>query len=192
MNMMNDQPEVQERIPPKMSFGRILLEILQTIVLAVALYFGIDAILARVRVENISMKPTLVQGEFLLVNKLAYRLGKPAHGDIIVFRYDPTEDFIKRVIGLPGDLVEAKDGIIDINQIPLTEPYIAQKPDYTGSWQVPQDSLFVLGDNRNQSSDSHIWGFVKFTDVIGKAIMIYWPFDAARIISKPVYAALIP
>jgi signal peptidase I len=192
MNMMNEQPEVQERIPPKMSFGRILLEILQTIVLAVALYFGIDAILARVRVENISMKPTLVQGEFLLVNKLAYRLGKPAHGDIIVFRYDPTEDFIKRVIGLPGDVVEAKDGTIYINQIPLTEPYVAQKPDYTGSWQVPQDSLFVLGDNRNQSSDSHIWGFVKFTDVIGKAIVIYWPFDAARIISKPVYAALTP
>jgi signal peptidase I len=126
------------------------------------------------------------------VNKLAYRLGKPAHGDIIVFRYDPTEDFIKRVIGLPGDVVEAKDGTIYINQIPLTEPYVAQKPDYTGSWQVPQDSLFVLGDNRNQSSDSHIWGFVKFTDVIGKAIVIYWPFDAARIISKPVYAALTP
>jgi signal peptidase I len=148
------------------------------------LYFGIDAVIARVRVENISMEPTLVPGEFLMVNKLAYKFGLPKYGDIIVFHYDPTEDFIKRVIGLPGDTVEVKGGVVYVNNQAFTEPYINEPPDYTGTWSVPADSLFVLGDNRRNSSDSHVWGFVAMKEVIGKAIVIYWPLKDARLI-KP-------
>jgi len=169
---------------PSNSIRRFLLELLETVVLAVILYFGIDAVIARVRVENISMEPTLVPGEFLMVNKLAYKFGLPKYGDIIVFHYDPTEDFIKRVIGLPGDTVEVKGGVVYMNNQAFTEPYINEPPDYTGTWSVPADSLFVLGDNRRNSSDSHVWGFVAMKEVIGKAIVIYWPLKDARLI-KP-------
>jgi signal peptidase I len=184
---MIEHPEEKITEPekkPSNSIRRFLLELLETVVLAVILYFGIDAVIARVRVENISMEPTLVPGEFLMVNKLAYKFGLPKYGDIIVFHYDPTEDFIKRVIGLPGDTVEVKGGVVYVNNQAFTEPYINEPPDYTGTWSVPADSLFVLGDNRRNSSDSHVWGFVAMKEVIGKAIVIYWPLKDARLI-KP-------
>ena len=182
---MIEHPEEKITEPekkPSNSIRRFLLELLETVVLAVILYFGIDAVIARVRVENISMEPTLVPGEFLMVNKLAYKFGLPKYGDIIVFHYDPTEDFIKRVIGLPGDTVEVKGGVVYVNNQAFTEPYINEPPDYTGTWTVPADSLFVLGDNRRNSSDSHVWGFVAMKEVIGKAIVIYWPLKDARLI----------
>ena len=184
---MTDQLEETTPEPSKKtsaSVGRFLLELLETVVLAVILYFGIDAVIARVRVENISMEPTLVPGEFLMVNKLAYKFGQPTYGDIVVFHYDPTEDYIKRVIGLPGDLVEVKGGIVYVNHRPFTEPYISAPPNYMGTWTVSADSLFVLGDNRNNSSDSHVWGFVDMKEVIGKAIVIYWPLKDARLIQS--------
>lgn len=175
-----EKPEPEKK--PSNSIKRFLLELLETVGLAIILYFGIDAVIARVRVENISMEPTLVPGEFLMVNKLAYKFGQPKYGDIVVFHYDPTEDFIKRVIGLPGDLVEVKEGVVYVNNRAFTEPYIAEPPDYSGNWTVPAESLFVLGDNRRNSSDSHVWGFVAMKEVIGKAIVIYWPLKDARLI----------
>lgn len=155
--------------------------------MAVALYFLIDSVVARVRVENISMEPTLQPGEFLLVNKLAYRLGNFQYGDIIVFHYppNPSEDYIKRVIGLPGDEVTVKDNQVKVNGYPLTEPYISAPPHYDGTWKVPEDSIFVLGDNRNQSSDSHSWGFVPTNYVVGKALVIYWPFSELKVLTQP-------
>src|SRR5512141_2146289 len=109
-----------------------LIETLQTIVLAVVLYFLIDSVVARVRVENISMEPTLQPGEFILVNKLAYRLGEYRYGDIIVFHYppNPQEDYIKRVIGLPGDDINVNSGFVHVNGQPLDEPYISAPPMY--------------------------------------------------------------
>ncbi len=165
----------------------LFIDTIETVLLAVVLFLGINAISARVRVENISMKPTLQPNEFVLINKLAYELGKPSHGDVIVFHYplDPTQDYIKRVIGLPGDTVTVGGGIVYVNNTPLTEPYIAQKPTYTGTWKVPANSLFVLGDNRNESSDSHIWGFVPLSDVVGKALVVYWPLDSMQILDHP-------
>ncbi len=163
------------------------IDTVETVLLALVLFFGINAISARVRVENISMQPTLHSGEFVLVNKLAYKLGQPQIGDIIVFHYprDPTEDYIKRVIGLPGDKVQVQGDHVYVNGQPLDEPYIAAEPTYTGSWEVPADSLFVLGDNRNQSSDSHSWGFVPYDYVVGKALVIYWPLDQLQILEHP-------
>ncbi len=173
-------PEPEKK--PSHPVRGFILELLEMVILAVILYVGI--VTARVRVENVSMEPTLVPGEFVMVNKLAYRLGKPYYGDIIVFHYDPTKDFIKRIIGLPGDLVEVKGGTVYVNHQEFIEPYIADRPDYTGTWTVPADSLFVLGDNRNNSADSHVWGFVAMKEVIGKVTVIYWPLNMARLI-KP-------
>ncbi len=123
------------------------------------------------------MRPTLDDGEFVLVSKFNYKLSNVQRGDIIVFHFpmDPEQELIKRVIGLPGDRVQVKDGVVYINDQALDEPYIAAPPAYTSAWNVPADRLFVLGDNRNDSSDSHSWGYLPFENVVGKAVLIYWP-----------------
>ena len=165
----------------------VFFDMFETILLALILFLAINAVSSRVRVENISMKPTLQPGNLLLVNKLAYKWGEPKHGDIIVFHYQGSrnEDYIKRLIGLQGDVVEVKGGIVYINGNGLTEPFIADLPAYEGSWTVPVGQVFVLGDNRNNSSDSHQWGFVPLEDIVGKAIFIYWPIDSIRTLSLP-------
>jgi len=161
-------------------------EVLQTLVMAVILYFMIDAVVGRVRVENISMQPTLHQDQFILVNKLAYRLGTFQRGDIIVFHFpgDPKEDYIKRVIGLPGESIEIRDEHVYVNGQMLDESYIAAQPNYIKEYQVPDDGVFVLGDNRNQSSDSHLWGYVPKGNVVGKALIIYWPLKELKILNQ--------
>ncbi|MAT43531.1 MAG: signal peptidase I [Anaerolineaceae bacterium] len=159
----------------------------QTLILALVFYFLIDSFFPRVRVENISMKPTLQPGELLLVNKLAYRLGEPDHGDVVIFHYpgNPQEDYIKRIIGIPGDEILIQDGKVVVNGTELEEPYISAPPAYRGSWKVPEEQIFVLGDNRNQSSDSHSWGFVPFENLVGKALVVYWPVDQIKVLTHP-------
>ena len=181
------EPQVEHEAQPehKEDWKRFVLDILETVILAVVLYFGINALSARVRVDGFSMNPTLQNGEYILVNRLAYKTGHPERGDIIVFRLpgDESQDLIKRVIGLPGDTVHVSDGIVKINGVQLDEPYIAQAPLYFGEWTVPEDSLFVLGDNRNDSRDSHQWNFLPIENVIGKSVLIYWPPPDWKIIN---------
>ena len=156
---------------------RILVDLLETVVLAFVLFLIINAVSARVRVDGLSMLPTLQDGEFVLVNRLAYKVGEPTRGDIVVFR-STTQldlDLIKRIVGVPGDQLHIADEQVIVNGIPLTEPYINAKPRYSGDWTVPEGYLFVLGDNRNDSSDSHAWGLLPIQNVIGKAMLIYWP-----------------
>jgi signal peptidase I len=156
---------------------RVVLDLLETVVLALVLFLIINTVSARVRVDGQSMLPTLNNGEFVLVNRMSYKLGQPARGDIIVFR-STTQldmDLIKRIIGLPGDQIRIADGHVNVNEVTLTEPYISAEPRYSGEWGVPDGYLFVLGDNRNDSSDSHAWGLLPEQNVIGKAILIYWP-----------------
>jgi len=162
-------------------------ETIQMIVMALLLYFLIDSMVARVRVQKVSMDPTLVPGEVLLVNKLAYKFGGIEHGDIITFHYpiEPDLDYVKRVIGIPGDEVIVKEGTVCVNGQELFEPYISAPPEYEGQWDVPDNSLFVLGDNRNPSADSHVWGFVPQENVIGKVFAVYWPPNKIRGISSP-------
>jgi signal peptidase I len=180
-------PEPVPQPAARTSWLRLVLETLQTVVLALVLYVMIDSVVARVRVENISMLPTLQAGEFILVNKLAYRFSDVNRGDIIVFHFpqNPHEDYIKRVIGVPGDVVDIHDNQVWINNQQLAEAYIASEPQYSGTWPVPKDSLFVLGDNRNQSSDSHSWGFVPYANIVGKAQVIYWPFSEIKLLNQP-------
>ena len=156
---------------------RFLLDVIETVVLSALLFLAINAVSARIRVDGYSMEPTLLNGEFVIVNKLAYKLGTPQLGDVIVFHYprDPDQEYIKRVIGLPGDQVNVLNGEVRVNDVILAEPYIANPPRYHANWSVPEASLFVLGDNRNNSSDSHNWGPVPIEYVIGKALFVYWP-----------------
>ena len=169
-------------------------DLIETILMAVVLFLLLNAATSRVRVYNISMQPTLHEGNLLVVNKLAYKIGEPKRGDIIVFHYQGTvtEDYIKRVIGLPGDTVDVRGGIVRVNGQAITEPYIAELPGYTGTWKVPEGELFVLGDNRNHSSDSHDWGFVEQEWVVGRAIIVYWPLDRIRVLNSPDWVHAAP
>ncbi len=166
---------------------RFLLDLLENIVLAVVVFLTINTLTARVRVDGYSMRPTLENGEYVLVNRMAYRFSEPQRGDIIVFHspLNPREDFIKRIIGLPGDTVEIYDGQVFVNGYAITEPYIQAAPSYRGKWEVPAGHFFVLGDNRNDSSDSHAWGTLDANLVIGKAVLVYWPAEQIKILSHP-------
>lgn len=161
------------------SFIRFVVDVIETLVLATLLFLGINALTARIRVDGFSMEPTFHNGEFVLVNRLAYKLGTPVLGDVIVFHFpgDPNQEYIKRIIGLPGDRIVIGDRQVKVNGMVLDEAYIAAPPIYEGNWVVPEDHLFVLGDNRNNSSDSHSWGAVPMVNVVGKAVFVYWPIS---------------
>jgi signal peptidase I len=148
-------------------------ELIETAVLTVAIFLIVRVALQNFKVEGDSMYPTLHNGEYILVNKIDYMLHSPHRGDIIVFK-----DFIKRVIGLPGEKVAIHDQAVFINGKKLDEPYIQTlyRPTYTAaSVTVPSGDYFVLGDNRNNSQDSHLWGFLPRKYIIGKAWISYWP-----------------
>lgn len=169
-----------------------LKDIFETVVLSVVLFLVINVISARIRVESISMQPTLYDGNFVLVSRLSYRLGDAQRGDVVVFKFPLNPDkepYIKRVIGLPGEEVRIEGGKVYINGQPLRETYIKERPTYSGTWQVPEGNLFVLGDNRNNSSDSHSWGFVPLENVIGKAQVIYWPPEKWQLLNPSTAAA---
>jgi signal peptidase I len=160
-------------------FFHFLWSVVQTVLFAALLFVVVNLVTARIRVEGDSMEPSLYDGQFVVVNRLAYMVGAPQRGDIIVFRFplNPERRFIKRIIGLPGDAVRVQDGQVFINGEPLAEPYIAAAPAYNTQWVVAGDELIVLGDNRNNSSDSQNWGALPLDSVIGKAVLVYWPLD---------------
>lgn len=182
MEIEDKTPDVSdERVDP----WRAALDIIETLVITAILFILINFASARVRVDGFSMIPSLEQGEFIFVNKLSYKFDAPQRGDIIVFHYPPDparQDLIKRVIGLPGDIISIWDGQVSINGEIIEEPYIAAAPLYHGEWVVPNGDLFVLGDNRNDSSDSHVWGLLPMDLVVGKSIFIYWPFNRWQMI----------
>lgn len=184
MNESLPSPPVPDQFSPEektnsigRAIWRFVVDVVETLVLALVMFILINLATARVRVDGHSMDPTLQNGEFILVNRLAYRFGQPQRGDIVVFLYpgNPHQQYIKRVIGLPGEEVRIQRGKVYINGQPLEEPYIAAPPRYEGVWQVPAGTLFVLGDNRNKSSDSHSWGMLPLENVVGKAVLVYWP-----------------
>ena len=181
--------------PDDASNKRFVFELIETIVFSVLLFVIINTVTARIRVESISMQPTLYENDFVLVNRVAYKLGQPQRGDVIVFKYPRNPDgepYIKRLIGLPGDEVRVSGGKVYINGNALQEPYLKAVPAYEGAWQVPEGELFALGDNRNNSSDSHSWGMVPLNYVIGKAEFIYLPPIHWRILNQPAAFAAQP
>jgi signal peptidase I len=174
-----------------------LVDLLETLILSLLLFLGINAVSARIRVDGSSMEPSLQSGEFVIVNRLAYKLGEPDYGDVVIFHFpgDPGQEYIKRIIGLPGDQVRVLNGKVYINDQATDEPYIAASPRYQGSWDVPENHLFVLGDNRNNSSDSHNWGAVPMENVIGEAFFVYWPptdWGVITALRQSANAAAIP
>ncbi len=175
-----------------------IVELLKTLVSAGILAIGIRACVAEARfIPSESMLPTLAIDDRLIVEKVSYRFRQPERGDVVVF--SPTdalkeqnykEAFIKRIIGLPGDVLEVKDGEVYVNNQRLTEKYILNAPNYQyGPIKVPQGQYLVLGDNRNNSYDSHYWGFVPRENLIGKAAVRFWPPNRlGSLDQKPLYS----
>ena len=168
------------------------VEGLQTIGLSVILALGIRHFVAEARyIPSGSMEPTLQINDRLVIEKISYNFNPPGHGDIVVF-WPPDsltppgqrrDAFIKRIVGLPGDVVEVRDGEVIRNGEVLSEPYIKGPPDYQwGPEEVPPESFLVLGDNRNSSYDSHSWGFVPQENIIGRAVVRFWPPDRLGLI----------
>lgn len=183
-----------EEAPPS-NARRILLEIIETIVLALVLFMAINFLTARIRVDGSSMQPNFHDGDYVIVNRMAYRLGDIQRGDVIVFPYPLHEedDYIKRVIGLPGDHVAVYSGIVYVNGEALSEPYIMEKPNTDlAEVVVPDGYVYVMGDNRNASSDSRSWGPLQIEKIIGKAVFRYWPFSTMGLIAHPDLAVASP
>jgi signal peptidase I len=172
---LGDESELKNEGKPNL-LG-VLIDILETLLLSVVLFFLINAVSARIKIDGSSMEPNLHHGEFVIVSKLNYRFGDPERGDVVVFDFprNITQEYIKRVIGLPGEHIRVDDGKLYVNDIMLSESYINIEPKYEGDWDVPENTLFVLGDNRNNSSDSHTWGMVPMNNLIGEALVVYWP-----------------
>lgn len=174
-----------------------IVELLKTFVSAGILAFGIRACVAEARfIPSSSMEPTLQIDDRLIIEKVSYRFHEPKRGDVVVF--SPTDNlkeqnykdaFIKRVIGTPGDIVEVKNEHVYVNGEKLTEKYISDAPSYQyGPITVPDDQYLVLGDNRNNSYDSHYWGFVPRDNLIGRATVRFWPLNRlGNLDPKPLY-----
>lgn len=137
-----------------------------------------------VKVEGTSMMPSLIDQERIFINKFVYRfgMGDIRRGDLVVFWYpgDPSKSYIKRVIGLPGDMVEVDDGAVIVNGQTLEEDYVPEQyrdRSYMAPYKVGNDEYFVMGDHRNSSNDSRSWGGVPKNNIYGKAVFVYWPLD---------------
>ena len=174
---------------------RYLREVLVTLLIALLIFLGVQVTLESRVVEGLSMQPNLYTDERVLVIKAAYWFGEPQRGDVIIFTCpEPShKTLIKRVIALPGEEVEIRDGQVYITEngdtFSLNESYIEQEPSYTyGPRLVPEDEYFVLGDNRNHSTDSHVWGMLPGENIIGKAWLIYWPLSDWQIMPSYSYA----
>lgn len=169
------------------------IEAIKTLGTAAILAFGIRTFVAEARyIPSSSMEPTLEINDRLIIEKITYRFKDPQRGDIVVFNptktlieQDYRDAFIKRVIGLPGDTVEVKDGKVFVNSQAIEEDYIKEKPNYNwGPAKVPAGKYLVLGDNRNNSYDSHYWGFVPKEKFIGRAAVRFWPPDRLGVIER--------
>ena len=194
-------------------------DIAETLLIALVLFVAIRGVILNYRVDGSSMEPTLHNGEMLIVNRRAYAsvplgrwlswvpgiavdpnwkwypFGQPQRGDIVVF-HPPnggSEPYVKRIIALPGEHVEIRNGFVYINGKRLIEPYLSEPTVWRGmtldhEYIVEPGHVFVMGDNRNNSSDSRVFGAIPISSIIGKAWLTYWPPDEAKLLSTPAYA----
>ncbi|MDD5095216.1 MAG: signal peptidase I [Dehalococcoidia bacterium] len=155
------------------SIRPIIREIIVTVLLALILFVAIRSVVHNFEVSGVSMDPTLHNGQFVIVNKAAYWFDNPKRGDIVVF-HSPTadRDIIHRIIGLPGETIEIKNGVSYIDGQKLEEEYLELNSRSLTRSEIPDDSYFIIGDNRDVAG----WDIVPRNDIIGKAWIIYWPF----------------
>jgi signal peptidase I len=199
------QPVAEERLiesPRIVSRRRLRRDIVETLLLVVVIYTLVNLTTARAVVEGPSMQPNFYTGQLVVINRFAYYFAQPQRGDVVVLHSPRSEcltpekietsgceDLIKRVIGLPGEKVEIKNGRVSINGTQIDEPYIQEfcKVGCDGVWNLKDSEYFVLGDNRNNSYDGHSFGPIERHLIVGQAWIRYWPPQDARIIPHPDY-----
>ncbi len=190
---------------------RLAREILEAVVLALVVLVVLQGTVRNFKVEGSSMSPTLEGGQYLVVDQVSYakvdmeRLSRivpfwnvsgsetkyafdpPIRGEIIVFRFphDPSKDFVKRVVGLPGETIEVRSGTVFVDGTPLDEPYL-QRMDRSDSRRtvLGEKDYYVIGDNRRNSNDSRAWGVVPEENIVGKVWLVYWPWDDVGVVSS--------
>jgi signal peptidase I len=179
-----------EAVPAESSLFR---EVVETILLAAIVFLLVNTATGRFRIDGSSMESALHDGEYVLINRLVYKLHPPERGDVIVFRRDGRRDYIKRVLGLPGETIEIRSGQVFVNGQSIPESYLRELGAYSMQPRtIGPDEYFVLGDNRNNSSDSHNWGTVPFSAIDGKAWLIYWPPQHWGVVPHYSYARALP
>lgn len=213
----------EQELSPTVTVRGVVKELLETAIYILLIFVIVRSMVQNFKIEGSSMEPSLHSGQYILVNKLVYfhfdrnaplrllpgnedlpdqityPLGLPKRGDVVVFEYpnDIRKDYIKRVIGLPGEKVEVRDGAVFINGEKLDEPYLQGKqtfcdtgtPCSKGPVVVPEGSIFVMGDNRSNSSDSRQWNALGLEHIIGQAWVLYYPLDDLGAIPHPSYAS---
>lgn len=191
--------ETQPREPrPRLRRTNFLRELLEMIIFVVAIYALVEMAAPRFMVEGPSMEPTFYTNQRLLVSRLSYLYGEPSRGEIVVFNVpgsrpqDPP--LIKRVVGLPGERIEMRERSVYINGVFFDEPYINEPCNPVrcpnASWDLAEDEYFLMGDNRNRSRDSREFGPVPFEQLIGEALIRYWPPDVWAIVDKIRFPAI--
>lgn len=163
---------------------RLVREIIETIVLTLLMFLVIRFAVQNFNIEGTSMEPSLHNTELILVDKWSYLFHAPERGDVVVFVAppDPSQDYIKRIVAVPGDIITIHDTTVIVDGVTLSEPYVAQQNQGNpyafktiNNMVIPPNDYFVLGDNRNGSSDSRNWGFLPRANIIGRAALVYWP-----------------
>ena len=198
---------------PSMRIRVLVREVFETVILALLIFLSLHISIQNYRVQGPSMQPTLMEGEYLIVNKIVYlrfNLAKianiipfydreeepdrfifhpPRRGSIVIFRSpsQPSKDFVKRVIGVPGDVVEIVQGDVYRNGALLDEPYVTSRDDASmGPVIVEADGLFVLGDNRSASNDSRDWGILPTENLIGRVELRFWPLGRGSLLAAGI------
>ncbi len=171
--------------------SHLLREIVETVLLTAAIFLVVNAATGRFRIEGQSMEPNLHDGEYVLIDKVSYLLHPPERGDVIVFLPPNNDrDYIKRVIGLPGDTVEIKGGQVYVNGTALDEPYLRSPTNGSdAAFRVEEGHYFVMGDNRINSQDSRAFGPITFKSIVGRAWLVYWPPSDWSTVPHHTYAA---
>ena len=169
--------------------ARLLREALEVAIMTLLLFILVHLVVQNYYVNGPSMRPTLHTSEYILVDKAEYLFSKPQRGDVIVFEFplDTKLDYVKRVIGIPGDTVTVQaDGQVTVDGVAIQEPYVndLDNPYEPATWKLKSNQYFVLGDNRGDSSDSRDWGTVPAQDILGKAMLVYWPFNDAHMLTN--------
>ena len=193
IDLKDSNSDKQPQKDNKASLRQKIQENSTTVGIALILAFLIRVFIAEPRyIPSDSMLPTLIRGDRLVIEKVTYNFHPPTRGEIVVFQppaklqilgYDKNQAFIKRAIATAGETVAVQDGVVYVNDRPISEDYIAAPPAYNlKTVTVPKGNIFVMGDNRNNSNDSHVWGFLPTKNIIGRAIFRFFPFDRIGVI----------